>query len=558
MTASFAAPVLDAAVSPDGALLAYADNRGLHLKAIDTGEVFELPSPAGSKIYQVNWFPNNRSLLMSAMPGPGLRTQLWAASVFGGAPRLIRDDVRDAAVSPDGASIAFTTNAQDALWVMSAAGEQARKLVAIGSAYSLADPAWYPGSHTIVYLTIGRTPGEVRFQSMARRSGEDSFASFDVDTGRPGRFRSASGVGGEFALLRDGGLFYLRGGQGVEGLYEIQDARTAMRPAGRPHLLRQWDGIPAYRLTASADGKRLAVLRMVSELGIFVARLTDGGKRLDQIRKLKVSGTENAFHAWTPDGRAIVFESNRDVVGHIFEQALDRPEEERLVASEPGAQTGRFSPDGKWLFYLVNAQDGVRMIRMPASGGVPQLVLRDARLRNYFCTGMPANFCAVAFGDANQLVVRRLDPTLEPPPAGFSAAELRELARTDYSPTDWGVSPDGSSLAMVRPDPQEARIHIIALNGAPAQDVIVKGWTALQTLNWAPGGKGWYVASRMVANGLTRAAAPFAYVDPAGNATMLNAPDSFMPSWGIPSPDGRYLAFAGSPGTVNVWLIERF
>jgi hypothetical protein len=62
----------------------------------------------------------------------------------------------------------------------------------------------------------------------------------------------------------------------------------------------------------------------------------------------------------------------------------------------------------------------------------------------------------------------------------------------------------------------------------------------------------------MMANGIARIPAPFAYVDSSGTATLLNAPDTFMPSWGIPSPDGRHFAFAGAPGTVNVWLIEGF
>ena len=182
LTASFGAPVLDAAISPDGRLLAYADNRRLHLKIIDSGEVFELASPPGSKIYQVNWYPDNYNLLLSVMPGPAMRTQLWTEAIFGSAPRLIRDDVRDASVSPDGAWIAFTTNAQDSLWVMSVTGEKPRKLADTGPADSLADPAWSPGRHTIVYLLLNRNPPEMYLRSMARGSGKDSFGSFDLDT----------------------------------------------------------------------------------------------------------------------------------------------------------------------------------------------------------------------------------------------------------------------------------------------------------------------------------------------------------------------------------------
>ena len=255
----------------------------------------------------------------------------------------------------------------------------------------------------------------------------------------------------------------------------------------------------------------------------------------------------------------------------ILEQGLDRPDEERSVTSQPGAVNGRYTADGKWLLYKVETQGGAwKLMRMPASAGLsqaglpqaqdglPQLVLDNASMRSFFCTTMPVNFCAVAIAEPNQLVFHRLDPAREPPAGGFTAAQLPELARTDYKPTDWGIAPDGSRLALVRPDPGEARIHIISLNGQPVSDVMVRGWTALQTLNWALGGNGWYVSSRMNADNVARTPAPFAHVDPAGNATLLESPDSFFPSWGIPSPDGRHFAFAGAPATVNVWLIESF
>jgi hypothetical protein len=173
---------------------------------------------------------------------------------------------------------------------------------------------------------------------------------------------------------------------------------------------------------------------------------------------------------------------------------------------------------------------------------------------NYYCTRLPASFCVVAEADHNQLVFFRLDPTAEPPAAGFARSQLHELARTGYNPSDWGISPDGSSAAMVRPDDDQGRVHIVPLAGtAPPYDVTVKGWTNLYTLNWAVDGKGWYISNRTLRNPTT-----FLYVDLAGNATALNAPESFIPSWGIPSPDGAHLAFSSAPGTANAWLLENF
>ena len=50
----------------------------------------------------------------------------------------------------------------------------------------------------------------------------------------------------------------------------------------------------------------------------------------------------------------------------------------------------------------------------------------------------------------------------------------------------------------------------------------------------------------------------FLYVDPDGNASVLNGPESFVPIWATASPDGRHLAFSSYSGITNAWLIEAF
>jgi Tol biopolymer transport system component len=154
-----------------------------------------------------------------------------------------------------------------------------------------------------------------------------------------------------------------------------------------------------------------------------------------------------------------------------------------------------------------------------------------------------------------------LDPNSDPPPEGFKDAELPEVGRTNYGLTNWALSPDGSRIAMVKEDAHEDRIRILRLpahgvDHAPADawsEVELKGWTDLYTITWAHEGKGWYLSNRMF-----RTTSTFVYVDLAGTVTVLNAPESYIPSWGIPSPDGRHLAFASSPGIANAWLIENY
>ena len=77
--------------------------------------------------------------------------------------------------------------------------------------------------------------------------------------------------------------------------------------------------------------------------------------------------------------------------------------------------------------------------------------------------------------------------------------------------------------------------------------------TDLYVINWAHEGQGWYVSNFAI-----RSTGSFLYVDPDGNASVLNAPESFVPIWATASPDGRHLAFSSYAGITNAWLIEGF
>jgi len=64
---SFEAPVVDAAISPNGNLLAYADVSGLNLKVISSGEVRSLSTPAVARVVRIAWFPDSSNLLFTSI-----------------------------------------------------------------------------------------------------------------------------------------------------------------------------------------------------------------------------------------------------------------------------------------------------------------------------------------------------------------------------------------------------------------------------------------------------------------------------------------------------------
>jgi serine/threonine protein kinase/Tol biopolymer transport system component len=540
------APVVDAAISPDGKLLAYADASGLSLKVIGSGEVHALFTPADARILRIAWFPDSSNLLFTTISTQNAQRQLWSGSIFGGTPRLLRADADDASVSSDGSELLFTSGVHDAIWAMDTTGENAKKLLSQDGPYFY-HPAWYAGRRRILYQLNG-----------ALGHSDSSLESLDPETGQSLNVCTPCW---EFCVLPDGRLVY---NSGDPWLWEVPiDAQTA-RPTGRPSQIAVSHS--GLHPTVSADGKRLVVVKSDTDVGgglgaiVFVADLENGGRRLTSARRLTLSGSDYT-HAWTPDSQAVVFESGRNGPYNIFKQRLDQQVAQPLVAGREYAAYGRFSPDGAWLLYFSGSP--ARLMRMPASGGPAELVIESPRLANYYCTPLPANLCVAAEREQNQLVFYAFDPAQKLPPGGIPQSDLRELARTDYNPSDWGLSPDGASIAMVRPDNHDGRVHVISLprrdqvgpgmRTAPAHDVTVEGWTNLFNLNWAADGKGWYICNSPAAGG-----ANFLYVDLKGQATVLLSGENLGKFWGVPSPDGRHLAFSKTVFTANAWLLENF
>jgi hypothetical protein len=94
---------------------------------------------------------------------------------------------------------------------------------------------------------------------------------------------------------------------------------------------------------------------------------------------------------------------------------------------------------------------------------------------------------------------------------------------------------------------------VISLLDGSQRNVAVQGWGDLNHINWSADGLGWYVSSEMAS------ATTLLYVDLSGSPTiLLREPGFFSETWGIPSPDGKHLAFLHSTSGNNAWMLEGF
>jgi serine/threonine protein kinase len=551
-------PVSKGTISPDGKYLAYADHAGMHLKLIHTGETSDIPQPEGLESKNVNWWPNgwfpDSTKFLATRSDPGFHDSAWVISVLGRPLRKLRDDARPYAVSPDGTLIAFQTrHTGEDIWLMGAQGEEPRRLVTHAENEGLFWAAWSPDGRRIAFYRWRQLPdkSEASIESCDLRGGSPTVIASDVGSNPPP----------SFVWFPSGRLVYPVDEYAVDrqwsNLWDVHVDTTTGLPAGRPHRITNWAEGSMPEVNGTSDGKQLAITKRNYQAHVYIAELEAGGRRVKNPRRLTVEETEDVPDNWMPDSKAVLFSSNRNATWGIYKQRLDQTSAEPIVIGPDPKHSPVVSPDGSWILYLSSADENrVRIMRAPTSGGPPQLVFEEKGIDRLACARAPATLCVFSepSPDQKQVIFAAFDPV---------KGRGRELSRVALGQErswlwlsdnyTWDLSHDASHLAFAQYDRHQGRITILSLSGGETREVNVKGQENLADSHWAADGRGLFVQGYSEVGRLL-------YVDLEGRAQVIlpqNAQISVL-GWGIPSPDGRYLAIVGRTDYSNVWLLENF
>ena len=556
-------PVITGTISPDGRYLAYSDPKGIYVKLIQTGETKAIPQPNVFKEGKVDWeiswwFPDGKRFLANAHP-PGedptkwssRRTSIWAVPILNGVPRKLRDEAFVYSISRDGSTIAFGTNkgrfGDRDVWLMQSDGDQARKLYETGENSAICCVQFSPTGESVAYVTTDDSG-----DTLVSRKLNDG----PVTTLLPTSVTSATT---DSLWLPDGRLIYsLREPQAVGSSscnYWVMrvDARTG-EPSEKPRRLTNWGGSCMDSTSVTADAKTLTFKKWTDGATVYVADLDAGGSRIINPRHFTLDEGFDQPLDWTADGKALLFASNRGGEFGIYKQSLNEDTPKVIFAGTANDRETRVSPDGKWVISMVLPKSGgpseqEKIMRVPITGGAPELIFStQAHSVHISCARLPSNICVVAetTEDRKQVTITSFDPV---------KGRGGELTRFDLDPDMNGngwlcdVSPDGTRLALSRRP--EGPIRILSLRGQPAQVIRVKGLDRMMDVYWAADGKGLYVSNGL--NGGT-----LSHVDLQGHAHVLWESHGGVPTFGIPSRDGRHLAIQGSTLSTNIWMLENF
>ncbi len=568
-TNSFENPVRSGSISPDGKYLAYSDPRKMYIKLIDTGEIRDVAQPEALQKERttwqiVCWFPDNIRFLVNAHPaGTGgeewnsLNTNIWIVSVLGEPPHKVRDQGNAYAVSPDGSLIAFGTNSgrfgYREIWLMDSNGERPRRLLESNSESSIDTFLWSPDGQRVSYIRHNDDFSEFKLISLAWKDGHigDAGSGFPADITPPMDMKNVyDGI-----ELPGGRAVFSVGEPGSVNetcnLWTLRvDLRTG-KPLENARQVTHWGGYCMNFLGATKSGK-LAFLRWQSHTSTYIANLGAGGTRIETPQHLTKTESLDYPVGWSSDSKAVLIASSR--AGHwgIYKQYLNQDIPESLVTGTDDVRTTAISADGNWFLFGVRAKPGDQssnrnVMRVPITGGPPQLVYTVRPHSQILCARSPSSLCLIGepTEDRKHIVFATFDPL---------KGRGDEVTRFDLDPNEenWAfdLSADGGRIAATRtPD---GPIYILSLSNHPTQEIRVKGRKGILGLNWAANGKGLYVSSEAPGG------AELLYVDFQGNSKVLwkNSAGNFTA--GLPSPDGRRLAIAGLGFDGNIWMMENF
>ena len=547
-------------ISPDGRYLSYTDLRGTHFKLLETGATTNLSGPPELNGLQVNWGarPLSATKFLAGSSIPGQPDSAWTVSVMDGIPRKLRDDAAYVLASPDGSTIAFLRdNGREGyreIWLMDVNGEHERKIYEVDEDTGLDIAGWSPDSRRLLYTRNHRSGDKVEniLESRDLKGGPPTTAITDP------RLWTCSWLPGRI-------IYSLRELDSSGLTCNLREMRVDYNgnPNGISTQLTNWPGFCVGELTATADGKKLVTNKWRSQGMVYVAEASGKPNRLTP-RRLTLSDARERLVGWTPDGKAIIFISDRDGKWGIFKQTPGEEFAQTVLGhfEDEDRPEAAISPDGEWILYQHFSKGAAgSLMRVPISGGTSQLLLTlsTPEAEDWWspreripprCARLPAQVCVIAERSDNghKLIFTAFDPT---------KGRGKELVRLEVEPTSaykMDVSPDGTRLAVLKRS--EHRIQIFSMNGQPVSEIVVAGWKSLESLDWAADGKGLFVS------GPRDGKSALLHIDLRGKATILweqaGEQAGGLDVYARPSPDGHHLAMFGWSLSSNMWMLENF
>jgi Tol biopolymer transport system component/predicted Ser/Thr protein kinase len=512
------------ALSPDGTHLAYVARQGggtqkLYLRAMDSLEAKPIPgtdgafnpffSPdgqwvgffAGQKLKKISvsggaaltlgdaTFPHGASWGSNGVIAfaPSIGTSLKQVPDGGGTPQLLtrleKGEVnqRWPEFLPEGKAVLFTSAPTNTSWTNSQVAAQS---VGTGERRNLIQGATHPSYAASGHLVYAQGGSLMAVPFDPQRLAITGTAVPVLE----GVLQSPSSGAAQYSLSATGSLVYIPGGVQADQRRLVWVTRNgAEQPVAAPERAYVYPRL-------SPDGQRVGAGITEEESQVW---LYDFSR--ETLTRFTYEGHVNLNAVWTPDGKWIAIQSNREGPLNIFRQRADgsgapehlitseynnfpmswSPDGQLLAFAEVNPTTGydiwvlqmsnrkaqpflrtpfnesaaRFSPDGGWMAYISDESGRfeVYVQPYPGPGGEWQISTEGGTEPEWNRNGRE-----LFYRSGGKMMA--VDIATQP---GFAAGKPRVLFEGRYNPaagatSNYDVSPDGQRFLMIKPDEQEA------------------------------------------------------------------------------------------------------
>jgi tricorn protease len=379
--------------SPDGRQIAFASNRhgsyDVFVVPVAGGKPKRLTSDSGTDI-PVGWSPDGKDVLFvsnRAITYPQT-SALYTVPAGGGIVRAVGiPDAKEGVISPQGDRIAYVRgqgtwyrkgyrgSSNDDIWLCGREGSNHRRLTTFDGQDG--SPMWAPDGKALYYVTEQFGMANIARLDLSAENAKPQRITFHADDA----VRKARISGnGEWIVYECGADLFVApvaGGSPRKLAIEIHaDEKTNSE---RVITLTR----DATEYAPAPDEKHVA---FVAHGQVFLCPLPDGGRAT----RLTESAAYDHGIAWAPDGKKIVFASDRGGQEDLYllesddDESTDIAKAHRFkvkrLTETPDAETdATFSPDGKRIAYVRSGQ----LWTMNPDGTEQKAVVKDVQVFDY-------------------------------------------------------------------------------------------------------------------------------------------------------------------------------
>lgn len=486
------------------------DLQSLWVRQIAADSSTQIVPPAEIIFAGVTFSPDDNFVYYVARPRGGVMSKLFQVPLLGGTPREVMSDVDSpVSFSPNGQYFAFVRNypqqREASLIVAKLDGSEERKLLTRKrpETVSLSGPDWSPDGRTIACAVINLLPNDSVSQVLAVNVEDGSASPIGEQTwsniGQVAWLGDGSGVvfsawrrtsavyGDQLYLLTypkgemrrvtndmtsyegvgitsDSSLLVSRRSDKVSSIWIVPEAGGSFDVSKATQIKSGFGDNYSERfgLDWTPDGRLIYAAHASGNLDVW-STTTDG----KQQRQLTRDTQTDFMPVAAPDGRYVVFASERAGSGHIWRMDADGGNPTQLTRGR-GDMFPSLTPDGRWVIYGSSTTGRAALWKVSIDGGEPvQLTEWKATPITRPAISPDGAFIACQYLDEND---RRLKVAVVP----FDLKELKPIGqpKIEMPLPEFGLfrwSPDGRSLTYILTQNGASNIWSKPIDGGEAR-----------------------------------------------------------------------------------------